>query len=81
LFGIYNKSLALILGLVVLKAKNASRGIEALKMMYVGFSCPTHLLCFAILTDNSEEDDKKINFPQTTQPFMSITAYRMMPLL
>jgi DNA helicase-2/ATP-dependent DNA helicase PcrA len=26
--------------------------IQALKMMYVGFSRPTHLLCFAVLKDN-----------------------------
>lgn len=28
------------------------RGKEAFKMMYVGFSRPTHLLCFAVLKDN-----------------------------
>ena len=29
-----------------------SRAKEALKMMYVGFSRPTHLLCFACLKEN-----------------------------
>jgi DNA helicase-2/ATP-dependent DNA helicase PcrA len=29
-----------------------SRAKEALKMMYVGFSRPTHLLCFAVLEEN-----------------------------
>lgn len=28
---------------------------QALKMMYVGFSRPTHLLCFAVLKENIEE--------------------------
>jgi hypothetical protein len=28
---------------------------EALKMMYVGFSRPTHLLCFAALEENVKE--------------------------
>jgi DNA helicase II / ATP-dependent DNA helicase PcrA len=31
------------------------RAKEALKMMYVGFSRPTHLLCFAALKDNIED--------------------------
>lgn len=31
-------------------------GIEALKMMYVGFSRPTHLLCFAVLQENVKDD-------------------------
>ncbi|XOV91513.1 MAG: UvrD-helicase domain-containing protein [Bacteroidota bacterium] len=30
---------------------------EALKMMYVGFSRPTHLLCFAALKENLAKDD------------------------
>lgn len=34
-------------------------GIEALKMMYVGFSRPTHLLCFAVLEENVKEDLEK----------------------
>lgn len=29
-----------------------SRAKQALKMMYVGFSRPTHLLCFAALKEN-----------------------------
>lgn len=29
---------------------------QALKMMYVGFSRPTHLLCFAVLEENVKED-------------------------
>ncbi|MDR6966941.1 hypothetical protein J2X31_000941 [Flavobacterium arsenatis] len=31
---------------------NKPTGKEAIKMMYVGFSRPTHLLCFAVLEDN-----------------------------
>jgi DNA helicase-2/ATP-dependent DNA helicase PcrA len=34
-------------------------GIEALKMMYVGFSRPTHLLCFAVLEENVKDDLEK----------------------
>jgi len=34
-------------------------GIEALKMMYVGFSRPTHLLCFAVLGENVKDDLEK----------------------
>lgn len=33
-----------------------ARGKEALKMMYVGFSRPTHLLCFAVLEGNISDD-------------------------
>lgn len=36
-----------------------SRAKEALKMMYVGFSRPTHLLCFAILEENVKDDIEK----------------------
>lgn len=32
-----------------------SYSIQAIKMMYVGFSRPTHLLCFAVLKENIEE--------------------------
>lgn len=32
--------------------KNISRSVQALKMMYVGFSRPTHLLCFVVLEEN-----------------------------
>jgi DNA helicase-2/ATP-dependent DNA helicase PcrA len=32
------------------------RSKEALKMMYVGFSRPTHLLCFAVLLENVHAD-------------------------
>jgi superfamily I DNA/RNA helicase len=32
---------------------------EALKMMYVGFSRPTHLLCFAALKENVEDNIQK----------------------
>lgn len=32
------------------------RGKEALKMMYVGFSRPTHLLCFACLKENVSDN-------------------------
>ena len=34
-------------------------GKEAIKMMYVGFSRPTHLLCFAVLVENVKNDLKK----------------------
>jgi len=37
-----------------------ARGKEALKMMYVGFSRPTHLLCFAVLEGNINDDELKI---------------------
>ncbi|MGM8361147.1 UvrD-helicase domain-containing protein [Flavobacterium sp. ARAG 55.4] len=41
------------------KGKNTGEkdafGKEALKMMYVGFSRPTHLLCFAVLEENVKE--------------------------
>jgi DNA helicase-2/ATP-dependent DNA helicase PcrA len=33
-----------------------ARGKQALKMMYVGFSRPTHLLCFAVLEENVKDD-------------------------
>ncbi|MBW4362547.1 UvrD-helicase domain-containing protein [Flavobacterium taihuense] len=45
------------------KGKNAGEkdafGKEALKMMYVGFSRPTHLLCFAVLAENVKDDLEK----------------------
>lgn len=41
------------------KVKNITRAIETIKMMYVGFSRPTHLLCFAVLKDNVKNDLKK----------------------
>lgn len=45
------------------KGKNAGEkdafGKEALKMMYVGFSRPTHLLCFAVLEENVEGNIEK----------------------
>lgn len=37
-----------------------SRAKEALKMMYVGFSRPTHLLCFAVLEENVKNDIDRI---------------------
>lgn len=37
-----------------------SRAKETLKMMYVGFSRPTHLLCFAVLEENVKNDIDKI---------------------
>lgn len=47
------------------KGKNAGEkdafGKEALKMMYVGFSRPTHLLCFAVLEENVKDHLKKFN--------------------
>lgn len=44
------------------REQNNSRAIQAIKMMYVGFSRPTHLLCFAVLKENIEEhiDELKI---------------------
>lgn len=33
---------------------------QALKMMYVGFSRPTHLLCFAVLKENVRDDIQKL---------------------
>lgn len=33
---------------------------QALKMMYVGFSRPTHLLCFAVLEENVKDDKAKL---------------------
>ncbi len=36
-----------------------SNAKQALKMMYVGFSRPTHLLCFATLEENVKEDIEK----------------------
>jgi DNA helicase-2/ATP-dependent DNA helicase PcrA len=34
------------------KEKSISQAVQALKMMYVGFSRPTHLLCFVVLEEN-----------------------------
>ncbi|RTY97107.1 ATP-dependent helicase [Flavobacterium sp. RSP49] len=36
-----------------------SNAKQALKMMYVGFSRPTHLLCFAVLKENVKDDLEK----------------------
>lgn len=36
--------------------KGSVRSNEALKMMYVGFSRPTHLLCFAVRLQNVKDD-------------------------
>lgn len=36
-----------------------SQAKQALKMMYVGFSRPTHLLCFAILKDNLNYSEER----------------------
>ncbi|ESU28748.1 hypothetical protein FLJC2902T_13420 [Flavobacterium limnosediminis JC2902] len=38
---------------------NKTRSNETLKMMYVGFSRPTHLLCFAVLEENVKKDIQK----------------------
>ncbi len=38
-----------------------SRAKETLKMMYVGFSRPTHLLCFAVLEENVKNDIGRFN--------------------
>lgn len=37
------------------RERHNSRSIQAIKMMYVGFSRPTHLLCFAVLKENIQE--------------------------
>lgn len=37
------------------KEKNISQAVQALKMMYVGFSRPTHLLCFVVLEENVKD--------------------------
>ncbi|MBP1164579.1 MULTISPECIES: UvrD-helicase domain-containing protein [unclassified Chryseobacterium] len=37
------------------RERHNSYSIQAIKMMYVGFSRPTHLLCFAVLKENIEE--------------------------
>jgi hypothetical protein len=41
------------------KSEVDARGKEAMKMMYVGFSRPTHLLCFATLKENVISDIQK----------------------
>ncbi|WP_310556826.1 UvrD-helicase domain-containing protein [Flavobacterium sp.] len=38
---------------------NKPTGKEAIKMMYVGFSRPTHLLCFAVLDENVLKEKEK----------------------
>lgn len=40
----------------LLTSKNTKRSIEAFKMMYVGFSRPTHLLCFAMHKNNLNDE-------------------------
>ena len=37
------------------RSNKDARAKETLKMMYVGFSRPTHLLCFAVLKENIHE--------------------------
>jgi hypothetical protein len=46
------------------------RGKEALKMMYVGFSRPTHLLCFACLKENLNDVE---NYSATGWEVVDIT--------
>lgn len=41
----------------LLTSKNAKHSIQAYKMMYVGFSRPTHLLCFAVFKNNISDED------------------------
>ncbi|AJH15579.1 UvrD-helicase domain-containing protein [Myroides profundi] len=41
------------------KIQNRKRIDQTLKMMYVGFSRPTHLLCFAVQYDNIKNDIEK----------------------
>lgn len=43
------------------RAGKDSRAKETLKMMYVGFSRPTHLLCFAVLEENVKNDIGRFN--------------------
>lgn len=52
---------------------NNTRGIEALKMMYVGFSRPTHLLCFACLKENLSDIE---NYRATGWEIVDITEER-----
>lgn len=40
--------------------QNAKRSIETFKMIYVGFSRPTHLLCFAVL--NGSLSDEQLSY-------------------
>lgn len=55
----YKQKHNFILGEKAGKREKDSRKKEALKMMYVGFSRPTHLLCFAALYDNVKNDIDK----------------------
>lgn len=41
------------------QSEKDARGKEALKMMYVGFSRPTDLLCYAVLEENVKDDIEK----------------------
>ncbi|MFY7846656.1 UvrD-helicase domain-containing protein [Chryseobacterium gambrini] len=43
------------------RVKNNSYSIQAIKMMYVGFSRPTHLLCFAVLKENIQDHIESLN--------------------
>ena len=46
------------------KAPHTCAGIrdkESFKMLYVGFSRPTHLLCFAVLEENVKNDLEKFS--------------------
>lgn len=40
----------------LLTSTSVKLSIQAFKMMYVGFSRPTHLLCFAVLKDNLSDE-------------------------
>lgn len=48
------------------------RGKEALKMMYVGFSRPTHLLCFACLKENIS--GQEANFSSAGWELIDLTS-------
>ncbi len=53
---LYKEAHCLVLGPRKSKKPEAEvRKKEALKMLYVGFSRPTHLLCFAVLEDNVKD--------------------------
>jgi DNA helicase-2/ATP-dependent DNA helicase PcrA len=43
------------------RERHNSRSIQAIKMMYVGFSRPTHLFCFAVLKENIVEHIENLN--------------------
>lgn len=49
-----------------------ARGKQALKMMYVGFSRPTHLLCFAVLKENLSLDNLSVDELKKLESYWNI---------